>query len=92
MDKIIEGPVGCVAICVTNAENKPEDWADQLYNVVAEFHFPAAGRILEEGCSGQNFTLFNCFVMRSITRFFESLKKNSRSLCSMPADATNDID
>ena len=50
MDKIIEVPVRCVAKYVKNAENKPEDWADQLYSVEAEFHFLPAGRILEGAC------------------------------------------
>lgn len=75
MDKIIEVPVRRVAIYVTNAENKPEDWACQLYSVVAEFHFLPARRILDEACSDQKFTLFNCFVMSGITKFFESLKE-----------------
>lgn len=67
-----------VSIALAKPENKQQEWADQLYKVMENFHFLPAGRILAGSGSNRKITLFNCFVMgnisHDITGIFDSLK------------------
>jgi len=55
-----------------------EKWADKFFDVMADFRFLPAGRVLAGAGTGRSVTLFNCFVMGrtedSIAGIFDELK------------------
>ncbi len=56
-----------------------ERWAQRFYNVLSDFTFLPAGRIIAGAGSGRRVTLFNCFVMGRIeddlSSIFEQVKQ-----------------
>ena len=81
VDKTIKDTMRRVAKALAKQENKPKEWADRFYRVMADFHFLPAGRILAGAGANRKVTLFNCFVMGSIpddmNGIFESLKESA---------------
>ncbi len=79
VDKTMQDTMHRVANALAKPENKPQEWADHFYKVMADFHFLPAGRILAGAGSNRRVTLFNCFVMGNIpddmSGIFESLKE-----------------
>jgi len=70
-----------IAGALAKAE-KPQDqdhWEEEFYNVLADFKFIPAGRIVAGAGSERDVTLFNCFVMGTIPDnmggIFEMLKE-----------------
>jgi len=68
-----------VAQALAAPERDAETWAERFYDVMADFRFLPAGRIISGAGSGRWVTLFNCFVMGDIpddmTGIFEHLKQ-----------------
>ncbi len=69
------------------APEKPQErehWAKAFEEILADYHFLPAGRILAGAGTGRNVTLFNCFVMGSIDDsmggIFENLKEAALTL------------
>jgi ribonucleoside-diphosphate reductase alpha chain len=81
VDKTIKDTMRRVAKALAKQENKPKEWADRFYRVMADFHFLPAGRILAGAGANRKVTLFNYFVMGSIpddmNGIFESLKESA---------------
>lgn len=79
VDKSIEDTFRRVANALAAHEDSPELWADRFYNIMADFRFLPAGRIIAGAGVERNVTLFNCFVMGdipdSMTGIFEQLKE-----------------
>ncbi|MFQ5533534.1 MAG: adenosylcobalamin-dependent ribonucleoside-diphosphate reductase [Sphingomonadales bacterium] len=51
------------ALAEPEREEERDQWAQRFYQVMADFRFLPAGRIIAGAGSGRNVTLFNCFVM-----------------------------
>ena len=70
---------------VANALAEPEkpknraQWADRFYDAMADYRFMPAGRILAGAGTDRRVTLFNCFVMGTVSddmgSIFENLKE-----------------
>ncbi len=66
VDKSIEDTWRRVAIALASGEAEPERWSERFYNVLQDFRFLPAGRILAGAGTERSVTLFNCFVMGTI--------------------------
>lgn len=55
-----------VATALAQPETEPEFWATQFYDIMDDFKFIPAGRILSGAGAGRQMTLFNCYVMGAI--------------------------
>ena len=79
VDNTIEDTWRRVAKELASAEDDPSSWEQQFFDVLADFKFLPAGRIISGAGSGRDVTLFNCFVMGDIpddiTGIFNSLKE-----------------
>ena len=79
VDKTIEDTWRRVAKVLAQPEKDPDRWADRFYEVMADFHFLPAGRIVAGAGAKRGVTLFNCFVMGTIPDdmggIFENLKE-----------------
>jgi ribonucleoside-diphosphate reductase alpha chain len=80
-DATIEDTWTRVARAVAQAE-KPEmrvRWAEEFRRALTDFRFLPAGRVIAGAGAGRSVTLFNCFVMGSIsddmTSIFDNLKE-----------------
>ena len=79
VDKTIDHTWTRVASALAKAEKDPELWEPQFLQILQDFQFLPAGRILSGAGTERNVTLFNCFVMGDIpddmAGIFESLKE-----------------
>ncbi|MEW5704206.1 MAG: adenosylcobalamin-dependent ribonucleoside-diphosphate reductase [Pseudomonadota bacterium] len=79
VDKTIEDSWRRVADALAQPEKDPAHWADRFYEILADFRFLPAGRVLAGAGTKRDVTLFNCFVMGTIPDamggIFEHLKE-----------------
>lgn len=83
VDKTPKDSLIRVANAVAKAEGKDpkarKKWADKFYNIMADYRFIPAGRILAGAGAARDVTLFNCFVMGTIpddmAGIFDQLKE-----------------
>ena len=79
VDKTIEDTWQRVAKALAQPEKEPDRWASRFYEVMADFRFLPAGRIVAGAGAKRDVTLFNCFVMGTIPDdmggIFENLKE-----------------
>ena len=79
IDMTIEDTWCRVAGALAANERESELWKSKFYNVMEDFRFIPAGRIVAGAGSGRRVTLFNCFVMGTIpddmTGIFENLRE-----------------
>ena len=66
IDVTIEDSWRRVARALAAAEKNPEQWEARFYQVLEDFRFLPAGRILAGAGTGRRVTLFNCFVMGNV--------------------------
>jgi ribonucleoside-diphosphate reductase alpha chain len=66
IDVTIEDSWRRVARALAAPENDPERWEAGFYEVLEDFRFLPAGRILAGAGTGRRVTLFNCFVMGNV--------------------------
>ncbi len=70
-----------VARSVASVERDPDLWNARFYEILRDFRFIPAGRILAGAGSTRQVTLFNCFVMGviedSIPGIFDALKEGA---------------
>ena len=79
VDKTIEDTWRRVARGLAGVEENPSDWEQEFFEVMSDFKFLPAGRIISGVGSGRQVTLFNCFVMGDISDdmagIFDGLKE-----------------
>ena len=79
VDKTLEESWRRVATALAEAEADPGAWAERFYDILVDFHFIPAGRILAGAGTRRDVTLFNCFVMGNVPDnmggIFEHLKE-----------------
>lgn len=72
------------ALAEPEIEKHREEWASRFYNVMEDFKFIPAGRILSGAGTGRNVTCMNCYVMNDIEDdmggIFENLKESSLTM------------
>ena len=66
IDVTIEDSWRRVARALAAAEKNAEQWEAGFYEVLEDFRFLPAGRILAGAGTGRRVTLFNCFVMGNV--------------------------
>ena len=66
VDGTLEDTWRRVARDLARPERDPALWEERFYEVMTDFRFLPAGRILSGAGSGRRVTLFNCFVMGDI--------------------------
>ncbi len=73
-NKDVEASWRRVARALAAVEARVQDsWEEVFYQLLAEFRFLPAGRIMAGAGSGRRVTLFNCFVMGSIEDSMEGI-------------------
>jgi ribonucleoside-diphosphate reductase alpha chain len=79
IDQTVEDSWRRVARALAAAEDDPSVWEDRFYDALDGFKYLPAGRITAGAGTGRNVTLFNCFVMGTISDslegIFQSLKE-----------------
>ncbi len=79
VDKSIDDTWRRVARALSKPEKNPGFWEQKFFDVMSDFRFLPAGRILSGAGSERKVTLFNCFVMGDIpddmSGIFEGLKE-----------------
>lgn len=79
VDKSIDDTWRRVAKALSQPESDPAFWEQKFLDVMSDFRFLPAGRILSGAGSGRRVTLFNCFVMGDIpddmSGIFDGLKE-----------------
>ena len=79
IDRTIEDTWRRVAQALAIPETNPDLWSDRFYQTLEGFRFLPAGRILAGAGTERRVTLFNCFVMGTISDdmegIFQSLKE-----------------
>ena len=79
VDKSIEDTWRRVAKSLATVEKDPETWEERFFEIMANFQFLPAGRIIAGAGVERNVTLFNCFVMGdipdSMSGIFDQLKE-----------------
>ena len=79
VDKSIDDTWRRVAKALAQSENDPAQWEQRFYQIMADFQFLPAGRIIAGAGVERNVTLFNCFVMGdvpdSMSGIFDALKE-----------------
>ncbi len=79
VDKTVEDSWRRVAKALAAPEKNPADWERRFFEILQDFRFLPAGRILSGSGTERRVTLFNCFVMGDIADdmagIFESLKE-----------------
>jgi ribonucleoside-diphosphate reductase alpha chain len=78
LDLTIEDTWHRVANTLAAAETNPAQWRGQFYDVLADFRFLPAGRILAGAGTDRRVTLFNCFVMGNIEDDLSSIFNHLR--------------
>ena len=66
VDKTLDDTWDRVATAVSASESDSEFWRQQFLNLIRDFRFLPAGRILAGAGTDRQVTLFNCFVMGTI--------------------------
>ena len=85
-DQTLEDTWWRVARAVAAAEEPSvrETWASSFFEILSDFRFLPAGRIVAGAGTGRSVTLFNCFVMGalddSMTGIFDGLKEAALTL------------
>lgn len=78
-DQTIEHTWRRIADALAACESEPEVWAHRFYDVLSDFKFLPAGRIISGAGTDRNVTLFNCYVMGTIPDsmdgIFDALKE-----------------
>jgi ribonucleoside-diphosphate reductase alpha chain len=73
-----------VATAVAAGERDPESWRDRFLEILRDFRFLPAGRILAGAGTSRKVTLFSCFVMGviedSIDGIFDALKEGALTM------------
>lgn len=68
-----------IAKALAACESEPEVWWPKFYDVLSDFKFLPAGRIISGAGTDRNVTLFNCYVMGTIPDsmdgIFDALKE-----------------
>jgi len=79
IDKSIADSWRRVARALSKPEEDPELWEQRFFEILDDFRFLPAGRILSGAGAERNVTLFNCFVMGDVpddmAGIFDSLKE-----------------
>ena len=79
VDKTVEDTWRRVAKTLAQHEDTPGLWEERFFEIMANFQFLPAGRIIAGAGVERNVTLFNCFVMGevpdSMSGIFDSLKE-----------------
>ena len=79
IDETVEDSWRRVARSLAASENDPAKWEEVFYNALEGFKFLPAGRILAGAGTQRSVTLFNCFVMGTISDtmggIFDGLKE-----------------
>ncbi len=79
VDKNVEDTWRRVAKSLAQREDTPQLWEDRFLEILSDFKFLPAGRIIAGAGADRNVTLFNCFVMGdipdSMSGIFEQLKE-----------------
>lgn len=79
VDKSVEDTWRRVAKALAQHEDTPDLWEQRFFDIMADFQFLPAGRIIAGAGVERNVTLFNCFVMGevpdSMSGIFDSLKE-----------------
>jgi ribonucleoside-diphosphate reductase alpha chain len=79
VDKSVEDTWRRVAKALAKTEQEPDVWEERFFEMMADFQFLPAGRIIAGAGVDRNVTLFNCFVMGdvpdSMSGIFDSLKE-----------------
>ncbi len=66
VDKSVEETWARVAKALAAPEKDPDFWEEHFFQIMNDFHFLPAGRIIAGAGVERNVTLFNCFVMGDI--------------------------
>ena len=66
VDKTVADSWRRVARALAEPESDPALWAGRFEDILADFQFLPAGRILVGAGTGRSVTLFNCFVMGTV--------------------------
>ncbi|MCR9214121.1 MAG: adenosylcobalamin-dependent ribonucleoside-diphosphate reductase [Proteobacteria bacterium] len=78
-ERSIEDTWSRVAKALAQPEENPEKWEKRFYNLLEDYKFLPAGRILSGAGTKRKVTLFNCFVMGDIdddmSSIFDNLKE-----------------
>ena len=73
-----------IADDLASVEKDPSLWSKRFYNALDDFKFLPAGRITAGAGTGRDVTLFNCFVMGTITDsmggIFDMLKEDALTM------------
>lgn len=84
VDGSVEDSWRRVARDLARPEREPALWEQRFYDIMADYRFLPAGRILSGAGSGRRVTLFNCFVMGDIPDdmggIFQQLKEAALTL------------
>ncbi len=84
VDATLEETWRRIAAATAAPEADRELWAERFYDVLADFQFLPAGRIVAGAGTERSVTLFNCFVMGriddSMEGIFQSLKEAALTL------------
>lgn len=84
VDGSVEDTWRRVARDLARPEDEPALWEQRFYEIMADYRFLPAGRILSGAGSGRRVTLFNCFVMGDIPDdmggIFQQLKEAALTL------------
>jgi ribonucleoside-diphosphate reductase alpha chain len=74
LDKDVDASWRRVAHALATVEARAQDgWEEAFYQLLADFSFLPAGRIMAGAGSGHRVTLFNCFVMGGIEDSMEGI-------------------
>ncbi|MEN8763745.1 MAG: ribonucleotide reductase N-terminal alpha domain-containing protein, partial [Thiogranum sp.] len=74
LDKDVDASWRRVAHALATVEARAQDgWEEAFYQLLADFRFLPAGRIMAGAGSGHRVTLFNCFVMGGIEDSMEGI-------------------
>lgn len=67
IDKTVRDTWRRIAKDLASCENDPAHWAQEFYSALEDYKFLPAGRITAGAGSGRDVTLFNCFVMGTVS-------------------------
>lgn len=65
-----------VAKSIASVEKEPELWAEKFFNIMKDFSFIPAGRIISGAGTGRKVTLFNCYVNGNIPDSMNGIMDN----------------
>jgi len=77
-DGDLEGTWRRVARALAAVEREPDLWAERFYAALEGFKFLPAGRVIAGAGTGRSVTLFNCFVMGTISDDMSGIFENLR--------------